>query len=189
MNVRGQTAESGSLEFICQPEGQNPAPKKGSPLRCNDSAMELLSRSNMRAERNNKSVATMTQEAQAESTLDQHIDELIAGGETTDFGSRSQERRQKARIREPFPARIWGVDSGDFPFNMDGVVENISSTGLYLKTPRAVNTGNEVRLIVHFLSGPTTGVTASIQGRILRSELQPEGKHGLAIAIDKHRFL
>ena len=131
----------------------------------------------------------MTQKAQAESTLDQHIEELIAGGEATDFGSRTQERRQKARIKEPFPARIWGVDSGDLPFNVDGVVDNISSTGLYLKTPRAVDAGNEVRLIVHFLSGPESGVTASVQGRILRSELQPDGAHGLAIAISNHRFL
>ena len=132
----------------------------------------------------------MTNSAEDRNTLDLQIDELIAdGGEATDFGSRSQERRQKARIKEPFPARIWGVDSGDLPFNVDGVIDNISSTGLYLKTPRSVDTGHEVRLIVHFLSGPTSGVTASIQGRILRSELQPNGKHGLAISITKHRFL
>lgn len=135
-------------------------------------------------------VAPMTNTLEDRNTLDLQIDELIAdGSESTDFGSRSQERRQKARIKEPFPARIWGVDSGDLPFNVDVVIDNISSTGLYLKTPRAVDTGNEVRLIVHFLSGPSSGVTASVQGRILRSELQPDGKHGLAIAISKHRFL
>ena len=124
-----------------------------------------------------------------QSTLDLHIDELIADGEATDFGARSQERRQKARIREPFPARIWGVDSGELPFNVDAVVDNISSSGVYLKAPRAVDIGSEVKLIVHFLSGPTSGVTASLQGLILRSELQNDGKHGLAIAVSKHRFL
>jgi hypothetical protein len=122
-------------------------------------------------------------------SLDLHIDELIADGEATDFGARTQERRQKARIREPFPVRIWGVDSGDLPFNIDGVVDNISSTGVYLKTPRDVRVGNEVKLIVHLLSGPSSGVTASLQGHILRSELQDDGKHGLAIAVTKHRFL
>ena len=131
----------------------------------------------------------MTQETEPKSTLDLHIDELIAEGEPTNFGSRTQERRQKARVQEPFPARIWGIDSGDLPFNVDGVVDNISSTGLYLKTPTNVKVGSEVRLIVHLLSGPTSGVTASLQGRILRSEPQGGGKHGLAIVISKHRFL
>ena len=131
----------------------------------------------------------MTQKTETKTSLDLHIDGLIADGETTDFGSRTQERRHKARINEPFPARIWGVDSGDLPFNVDGVVDNISSTGLYLKTPRAVDKGSQVRLIVHLLSGPSSGVTASVQGQILRSELQADGKYGLAIAISKHRFL
>ena len=124
-----------------------------------------------------------------ECTLDLHIDGLIADGESTDFGSRTQERRQKARIREPFPARIWGVDSGDLPFNADAVVDNISSTGLYLKTPIAVSAGREVKLIVHLLNGPASGVTASVQGRVLRNEVHADGSSGLAITITKHRFL
>jgi hypothetical protein len=131
----------------------------------------------------------MSPEAEIKTTLDLHIDSLIADGESTIFGSRTQERRQKARINEPFPARIWGIDSGDLPFNVDGVIDNMSSTGLYLKTPREVGNGSEVKLIVHMLSGPTSGVTASVHGRILRSELHADGKYGLAIAISKHRFL
>lgn len=133
--------------------------------------------------------SAMTQNSENKSTLDLHIDGLIAEGESTDFGSRTQERRQKARIKEPFPARIWGVDSGDLPFNADAVVDNISSTGLYLKTPIAVGAGREVKLIVHLLSGPASGVTASLQGQVLRSELQADGQCGLAITINKHRFL
>ena len=131
----------------------------------------------------------MTQDNESKTSLDLHIDELIAEGETTNFGTRTQERRQKARISEPFPARIWGVDAGNLPFNVDGVIDNMSSTGLYLKTPKAVGNGSEVKLIVHLLSGPSTGVTASVQGRVLRSELQADGKYGLAIAITKHQFL
>jgi len=131
----------------------------------------------------------MTQKDQLESTLDRHINGLIANGETTDFGTRTLERRRKARIREPFPARIWGVDSGNLPFNVDGVVDNISSTGLYLRTPRLVDPGSEVRLIVHLLHGPTSGVTASLQGRIVRTESQADGRYGLAIASSKHKFL
>ncbi|HEX3280378.1 MAG TPA: PilZ domain-containing protein [Pyrinomonadaceae bacterium] len=124
-----------------------------------------------------------------ESTLDLHIDELIADGEATNFGVRTQERRKKARISEPFPARIWGIDSGELPFNVDGVLENISSTGVYLKTQRNVDVGSDVKLIVHLLSAPASGVTASLQGRVLRNEPQDDGRFGLAIVVDKHRFL
>jgi hypothetical protein len=131
----------------------------------------------------------MTRQDQSDSTLDLHIEGLIADGETTNFGSRTQERRSKARISEPFPARIWGVDSGDLPFNVDCQLDNISSTGLYLKVPKLVDAGSEVRLIVHLLHGPTSGVTASLQGRIVRTESQADGRHGLAIAISKHKFL
>jgi PilZ domain len=136
-----------------------------------------------------KKMSSMSAESQVESSLDLHIEELIAGGGPTDFGTRTQERRQKGRIKEPFPARIWGIDSGDLPFNVDCILDNISSKGVYLKMPRPVNVGSEVRLIVHFLSGPTTGSTASLQGTILRDELLADGRHGLAIAISRHRFL
>ena len=131
----------------------------------------------------------MTRQDQSDSTLDLHIEGLIADGETTNFGSRTQERRSKARISEPFPARIWGVDSGDLPFNVDCRLDNISSTGVYLRVPKLVDAGSEVRLIVHLLHGPTSGVTASLQGRIVRTESQADGRHGLAIAISKHKFL
>jgi len=134
-------------------------------------------------------MSSMSAENQVESSLDLHIDELIAGGGPTDFGARTQERRQKGRIKEPFPARIWGIDSGNLPFNVDCVLDNMSSTGLYLKMMRSVDVGSEVRLIVHLLSGPTTGSTASLQGKILRDELLADGRHGLAITISKHRFL
>ena len=132
----------------------------------------------------------MTQKNEAESTLDLRIDELIAvNDESARAGPQNFERRRKPRLKEPFPARVWGVDSGDLPFNVDCVLDNISSSGLYLRVPNLVDAGSEVRLVVHLLSGPSTGATASLQGRILRSELQADGKHGLAIAIKKHRFL
>jgi PilZ domain-containing protein len=128
----------------------------------------------------------MTPEDQSISTLELHIDELI--GETSGE-PQTRERRVKPRLNEPFPVRIWGVDSGDLPFNVDCVLDNISSTGVYLRMPRPVTVGSEVRMIVHLLSGPTTGATASLQGRILRAESQPDGRHGLAVSIERHKFL
>lgn len=99
------------------------------------------------------------------------------------------ERRTKPRVQENFPARIWGVDSGDLPFSVDCVLDNMSSTGLYLRLPRQMRTGGEVRVIVHLLSRPTAGASASIYGEILRDEPQPDGRHGIAVAIKRHTFL
>jgi hypothetical protein len=99
------------------------------------------------------------------------------------------ERRAKPRLQEPFPAQIWGVDSDDLPINFHCVIDNISSTGLYLRTPCQMPTGAEVGLVVHLLSGPTSGASARIFGEILRDEPQADGKHGIAVAIKGHRFL
>jgi hypothetical protein len=132
----------------------------------------------------------MARKDEAESTLDLRIDELIAvKDEGASAGPQNLERRRKPRLKEPFPARLWGVDSGDLPFNVGCVLDNISSTGLYLRVPKLVDAGSEVRLIVHLLHGPTSGVTASVQGRVVRTESQTDGSHGLAIAISRHKFL
>jgi hypothetical protein len=134
--------------------------------------------------------APMTRKEEAESTLGLHIDELIAvSDEHAKSGPKHFERRSKPRLNEPFPARVWGVDSGDLPFNVNCVLDNISSTGIYVRVPTLVDPGSEVRLIVQLLNRPSTGATAALQGCVVRSELQPDGKHGLAIAIEKHRFL
>jgi hypothetical protein len=130
----------------------------------------------------------MTRKDEAESSLDLCIDDLIAVNDEN-AGAQTVERRRKPRLKEPFPARVWGIDSGDLPFNIDCVLENISSTGLYVRVPKLVDAGSEVRLIVHILSGPTSGVTASLQGRIVRTELLADGRHGLGVAINKHKFL
>lgn len=99
------------------------------------------------------------------------------------------ERRTKPRVREHFPARILGNDSGALPFIIDCVLDNMSSTGLYLRMPRQMPKGGEVKVIVHLLNGPTTGASACIYGEILRDEPQPDGRHGIAVAIKRYKFL
>jgi len=99
------------------------------------------------------------------------------------------ERRAKPRVKEPFPVQLRRVDSEDQPIDFDCVTDNISSTGLYLRTPCQMPAGAEVRLIVHLSSGPTSGASARISGEVLRDDPQPDGKHGIAVAIKGHRFL
>jgi hypothetical protein len=153
------------------------------------SANRTIITANNRSEGTDLSVAPTTLTDEAESTLDLHLGELIAENESSTAEPQTFERRRKPRLTEPFPARVSGVNSGDLPFYVDCVLDNISSTGLYLRMPKFVNAGSEVRLIVHLLNAPNQGATAALQGCILRSELQADGKHGLAIAIKNHWFL
>lgn len=99
------------------------------------------------------------------------------------------ERRAKPRLQEHFPALLCGVDSGDLTFSVDCVIDNISSTGLYLRMPRQMPTGGERRVIVHLLGGPITGTIGGMYGEIMRDEVQPDGRHGIAVAIKRHKVL
>jgi len=123
------------------------------------------------------------------SSLDLHIDSMLPSRKVLPFRSKLQERRNKTRINERFPARIWGDDQVQTPLNMEGTLDNISATGLYLKACKSFDAGSEVRIIVQLFSGQTSGVTASVQGRILRSELHTDGKYGMAVAISRSRFI
>jgi hypothetical protein len=128
-------------------------------------------------------------ETEVYDNLEQTVEGFAQSKKAFPRGSVALERRAKPRVQERFPAQILGVDSGNLPFNFDCVIDNISSTGLYLRIPRQISKGGEVRLIVHLLSGATNGASARISGKILRDEPQPDGKHGIAVAIKRHEFL
>jgi hypothetical protein len=93
------------------------------------------------------------------------------------------ERRAKPRVSEPFPTTVSGIDKAGVPFEFDCRLENISSTGLYVRMPRQLNQGSEVRLIVNFTVGPSPAVGAAIRGVALRSDPEADERWGLAVAI------
>lgn len=98
------------------------------------------------------------------------------------------ERRRKARITNPFPVRVWGTDSENESFEIDCTLDNLSSTGLYLRLPRRITSGTELNVVIKFLNGQN-GATALVRGNVLRGELQPDGRYGLALAIADCHFL
>ena len=100
----------------------------------------------------------------------------------------AEERRVKPRIKEPFPTKAWGRDAEGQLFEIDGILDNISSTGLYLRLPRRMNSGAELNVVIKFVNG-RDGATALLVTEVLRVELQPEGDHGLALAIKEHHFV
>ena len=122
-------------------------------------------------------------------SLEESVERFAKAEKVFRRASDGLERRTKPRVQEHFPARILGNDSGALPFIIDCVLDNLSSTGLYLRMPRQMPTGGEVKVIVHLLSGPTSGASACIYGEILRDEPQPDGRHGVAVAIKRYKFL
>ena len=99
------------------------------------------------------------------------------------------ERRTKPRINEPFPTRAWGVDDAGQAFQIDCVIDNMSSNGVYLRLPRRMNSGDELSLVIRLLSSVDSGATALVRGQILRDEPQADGQHGIALAIKHYEFL
>lgn len=99
------------------------------------------------------------------------------------------ERRAKPRVSEPFPTTVSGVDKAGESFEFDCVLENISSTGLYLKMPRQLEQGSEVRLIVNFYADPLEAAGAAIRGVAVRSEPEADERWGLAVAIRECAFI
>ena len=98
------------------------------------------------------------------------------------------ERRAKPRVAGPFPTSVSGIDKAGEFFELDCVLDNISSTGLYLKTPHQLERGSEVRLIVNFSADPSPAGGAVIRGVALRSDPQADQRWGLAVAISEYGF-
>ena len=99
------------------------------------------------------------------------------------------ERRIKARLSHPFPTRAWGTDANGQTFEVDCLLDNISSSGLYLRIPGQMKLDAELSVVIKFLNDQQTGATAVMRGQILRDEPQPDGRHGVAVAIREHYFL
>jgi hypothetical protein len=99
------------------------------------------------------------------------------------------ERRAKPRISQPFPTNTWGVDVRGQTFEIEADLENMSSTGLYLRVSRQMKLGDELNVRIKFSNGIKTGATALLLGRVLRVEPGVDGLNGIALAIKQYEFV
>lgn len=122
-------------------------------------------------------------------------DDLTLSGEIELHGADSPkengviERRAKPRLRVPFPSRAWGTDAAGKAFELDCVLDNLSSRGVYFRLPAHVVSGDELSLVVTFVSGADSEAKALLRCKILRTVPQADGHFGIAVAIIKHQFL
>jgi hypothetical protein len=102
------------------------------------------------------------------------------------------ERRSKPRIHELFPLTVHGVDANGEAFEGNGVLDNLSADGLYMKLRQCIDPGATLTIIIQFWPAPIK-VEATprvlLYGMVLRAELTPGGECGVAIKFTHHRFL
>lgn len=99
------------------------------------------------------------------------------------------ERRAKSRISEPFLVTVSGIDKDGSSFAHTGVLENMSSSGIYLKIPRQLEPGTKLRLIVSFSMSSPDAPGATIRGVAVRVDRRAENTWGLGIAISDYAFI
>jgi c-di-GMP-binding flagellar brake protein YcgR len=102
------------------------------------------------------------------------------------------ERRGAVRVAIPFPATVRGLDQTGDRFTLDTILDNLSSTGLYLRLARMVAPGAALFIVVRLTVVPAQQVAAAsvaVRGVVLRAELQLDGTWGVAVRFTRHRFL
>src|SRR6185295_10428527 len=97
------------------------------------------------------------------------------------------ERRGKHRLSDSLPARVWGVDLEGEIVSLDCRIDNLSSSGLFLRIPWQLKLDSQISLVVRLLNG--SGAMAAIRGKVLRDQPQLDGSRGIAVRITEHRFL
>lgn len=102
------------------------------------------------------------------------------------------ERRAKPRIECAYPAVVRRYVSGGKQFEEKATLTNLSAGGLYLQLKRAIDPGDELFVLVHLSNAPRNGTpiaAIAVRGPVVRSELQSDGQCGIAIKVEKNRFL
>jgi hypothetical protein len=127
-------------------------------------------------------------EQRANQLLDAHLHQL----NVESFLPRNEgalERREKPRFTQAFLARVWGIDAEGDALSLDCVIDNISASGLHLTLPRKIKPLSEISLAVRVLKATTEVVTAAVRGIVIRTDLQPDGRYGIAVSTAKCTFL
>jgi|SRR6266550_2188002 len=102
------------------------------------------------------------------------------------------ERRSKPRIHELFPVTVHGVDATGEAFEGNGLLDNVSADGLYMKLRQCIDPGATITVIIHFWPAPMDGEATPrvlLYGVVLRADLMSGGECGVAIKFTHHRFL
>jgi hypothetical protein len=102
------------------------------------------------------------------------------------------DRRTAPRIETPFPVIVRSVDVADRWFEEHTVLDNLSSTGLYLRLVQQAQQGIRLFGLIRLAVTPNTDASVAfvaLHGVVLRTEPRPGGVFGTAIRFTHHRFI
>ena len=95
-------------------------------------------------------------------------------------------------VDTPFPAHIRGVDAHGERFALDAVLDTLGPQRLYVRLPRPVEPGANLFVVVRLSPDPTATAPCAriaVRGEVVRTDAQPDGRCGAAVAFPRHRFL
>jgi len=106
------------------------------------------------------------------------------------FDSNS-ERRCKPRIPCSYPAIVQSRSTRNGKFIENATLVNLSATGLYLQVSRSLQTGDKLLVTISLTNGlPGSDIPKlAAEGIVVRTEPLLEGNFGVAIKIERYRFL
>ena len=105
---------------------------------------------------------------------------------------RVADRRRKPRTHEPFGARVRGFDGRGDPFDLEAALDNLSAGGLHMRLKQHVEEGLQLFIFLQLatrLMPGSKGLRVAAHGRVVRSEPQPDGAWGVAVAFERYHYL
>lgn len=105
---------------------------------------------------------------------------------------RGVERRVGPRVELPFCAVVRGIAATGRRFEEQTVLHNLSERGLYVCLRQPVMPAGRLFVYVRLALGrsPTRrGASIALYGEVRHAEQQPDGRWGIAVAFDRHRFM
>lgn len=102
------------------------------------------------------------------------------------------ERRSKVRNYEPFPAKVQCTDPNGDLFEIDTVLDNLSTSGLYLRMAQKVQEGDQLSIRIKLppvsdVAAP--GLNVSTEGEVLRVDCLKSDSFGVAVRFTRYRVL
>ena len=103
-----------------------------------------------------------------------------------------KERRLNPRITLPYPARLWGMDTDGRAVKEDARLDNLSSSGLYLRLRRTIQNGSPASVAVRLSmidARPVSVLRLAARGVVVRTEAFEDGTCGVAVKFTRRRVL
>jgi hypothetical protein len=101
------------------------------------------------------------------------------------------ERRGKPRMRCAYPAVVRGLSQMGKKFEETATVLNLSATGAYILLNRLIQNGQDLSVKIAFPTGSLEWGSANLNtnGVVVRTETLTEGVLGVAILLQRYRFI